>query len=386
MKCSKKITKVYFRNGLALLFALTFINAAVADICETSLCTEPPAGLISWWPGDGDANDKADHNNGVLMGGAAFAPGKVGQAFHLDGIDDFVNVGNAPNLQVSGGDFTVDAWVFFTALSHPPGHNTSAGYQGDMSILDKMISNPFDGGNTDGWRLLKWSDNRFMFCFGWGGDGCNVTESRLFSITHAVTGVWYHVAAVKNSSSFSLYVNGQLEDSRSPVPSFLDTHSTNLRIGSNAFEGAHLNGLIDEAEIYNRALSAAEIDAIYKAGSNGKCKEATNISIKIKPKNINPKSKELIEVTILSTSTFRANAIDLASIRFGKTGTEASFIHPVLKDIDKDGDIDMLLHFKTQDTAIVCGDVTAWLKGKTSGGQSIKGSYSINTVGCKKLK
>lgn len=383
MKCSSKISKVFLRGVLAFLFVLTDVSSAADEICENALCMEPLTGQISWWPGDGNANDIADSNNGTLMGGAIFAPGKVGQAFHLDGIDDFVDAGNAPNLQVSGGDFTINAWVFFTALSHPPGHNTSAGYQGDMSILDKMTTNPLDGGNIDGWRLLKWSDNRFMFCFGWGGDGCNVNESRLFSITHAVTGVWYHVAVVKNSNSFSLYVNGQLEDSRSPVPNFLDTNAANLRIGSNAYEGAHLNGLIDEAEIYNRALSAAEIAAIFTAGNTGKCKETTTISISIKPKHINPTKKGIIQVAILSTSTFRANTIDLTSIRFGKTGTEAAFVHPVLKDIDKDGDIDMLLHFKTQDTAIKCGDVTAWLTGKSSGGQTIKGSDSINTVGCK---
>jgi hypothetical protein len=115
----------------------------------------------------------------------------------------------------------------------------------------------------------------------------------------------------------------------------------------------------------------------------GKCKEATNISINIKPKHINPIKKGIIKVAILSTSTFRANTIDLTSIRFGKIGTEASFLHPVLRDIDKVGDFDMLLYFKTQDTAIKCGDFTAWLTGKSSGGQVIKGSDSINTVGCK---
>jgi len=64
--------------------------------------------------------------------------------------------------------------------------------------------------------------------------------------------VWYHVAVVKNSAGFSIYVNGVQEDSRSPLPDFLDSNSTNLLIGSNILEGAHLKGLVDEVEIYNR--------------------------------------------------------------------------------------------------------------------------------------
>src|SRR5204863_8599234 len=100
-------------------------------------CTPPPASMISWWPGDGSANDFQDGNNGTALSGATFAPGIVGQAFLLDGIDDYVDTGNAPNLQVSSGDFTIDGWVKFNALSHPPGANNGAP-AGDMSILDKM--------------------------------------------------------------------------------------------------------------------------------------------------------------------------------------------------------------------------------------------------------
>ena len=92
----------------------------------------------------------------------------------------------------------------------------------------------------------------------------------VFSQTHAVTGAYYHVSAVKTATTFSIYVNGVLEDTRA-LPSFTDSNSANLLIGANALEGAHLNGLIDEVEIFNRALSASEIQAIAHA-ERGKCK------------------------------------------------------------------------------------------------------------------
>jgi hypothetical protein len=226
-------------------------------------------GLVSWWPGDGNTDDIANANHGMLEGGATFAAGQVGQAFLLDGIDDSVDLGNVSNLHVSAGDFTVNAWVLFNALSHPPGVNLGAP-QGDMSIVDKMSTS---GVNEDGWRLIKQHDNRFYFCLGGGeqGNQCGWPAYTVFSTTQAVTGAWYHVAAVKSSSSFAIYINGVLEDERSPVPSFTDTNSANLRIGFYPLEGAHLNGLVDEVQIYNQALSRDKIQAIYESECADMC-------------------------------------------------------------------------------------------------------------------
>ena len=127
-------------------------SLSFADRVDTTpTCVPPPPNMVSWWPGDGNTDDIIDGNNGILNNGATFATGMVDQAFLLDGIDDFVDVGNAPNLHVSQGDFTVDAWVNFNAL------------RGDMSILDKMSPS---GVNRDGWRLVKQGNDRFWFCFG----------------------------------------------------------------------------------------------------------------------------------------------------------------------------------------------------------------------------
>jgi N-acetylneuraminic acid mutarotase len=234
---------------------------------QTNTCVTSPSGIVSWWKGEGNAADAVDGNGGTLHGSATFAAGQVGQAFLLDGVSANVDFGNAPNLHVSTGDFTVEAWVRFNAET------------GDMSIVDKMSAS---GVNTDGWRLLKQSDNRFWFCLGGGNDGGNrcgnlgasYDQYTVRSTTAATNLVWYHVAAVNTARSFSLYVNGALEDNRVRDPNFapfLDTQSANLRIGSNALEGAYLNGEVDEVAIYNRALSSAEIAAIFAAGNGGKC-------------------------------------------------------------------------------------------------------------------
>lgn len=111
------------------------------------------------------------------------------------------------------------------------------------------------------------------------------------------------------------------------------------------------------------------------------------ISIDIKPgsfpNSINPRSKGRIPVAILTTATFDATTVDPSTVRFGATGTEAAPVHFALEDVDGDGDIDMILHFNTQDTGIVCGNIFASLTGETVGGQEIAASNSIQTVGCK---
>jgi hypothetical protein len=63
-----------------------------------SICVVPPPGLLAWWGGDGDATDLRGGNDGALQGGAGFAAGNVGQAFSLDGVDDYVAIPDSPTL------------------------------------------------------------------------------------------------------------------------------------------------------------------------------------------------------------------------------------------------------------------------------------------------
>jgi hypothetical protein len=264
------------------ILACTLLGLTMAVPGWGQDCTVAPSNLLSWWPGDGDANDFTllGGNNGTLENGATFTSGRVNQAFSFDGIDQYVDAGNRTNLAVAAGDFTVDAWVNFASLTNPDGSPTVVCRNAscDMSIVDKMYGHTWGSGgppNSDGWRLFKqfWAD-RFWFCLGGGGsNGCEL-DFRLAvqSSTIAQPGQWYFVAGVKASNTISIYVNGVLEASTTLQGNFVDTNSTNLLIGGNAVEGAYMYGLIDEVEIFNRALSASEIQSIFNAGSAGKCK------------------------------------------------------------------------------------------------------------------
>jgi hypothetical protein len=112
---------------------------------------------------------------------------------------------------------------------------------------------------------------------------------------------------------------------------------------------------------------------------------AITVAIDIKsgsfPNSINPRSKGVIPVAILTTDTFDATTVDPNTIAFGPD--EAFPVHAALKDVDGDGDTDVILHFNTQATGIQCGDTSASLTGETFDGQMIEGSDSIKTTGCK---
>ena len=108
-----------------------------------------------------------------------------------------------------------------------------------------------------------------------------------------------------------------------------------------------------------------------------------NISVEIGPNSINPRSKAMIPVAILTTEDFDAITVDPMSVVFGPSEAAVAHGKGHIEDVDDDGDDDLVFHFRTQETGILCGDTSATLTGETFDGQVIEGSAAIKTVGCK---
>lgn len=231
-----------------------------------------PAGKVDWWTGDNTTNDLLGNANGVAEGSLQYGSGIVDQAFSLNGVDAYVDAGNNPVDQFGNtGSFTISAWVNFNTLSHPPGANGPGVPAGDMSIMDKMHgtgSTP----NTDGWRLMKQDDNHIWFGVGEPNNGIQATAGSTVRSPDAVTtNTWYFVAATMSATTMNLYINGSLVASKAR-PTFTNTDTTNLLLGGNGPELSRLDGQIDEAEVFNRALTASEVASLYQAGSAGEDK------------------------------------------------------------------------------------------------------------------
>ena len=360
---------------LALVSLVVFVMGAFASDVSAQTCTPPPSGMVAWWPGDGNTDDIVGARNGSLMGSAGFAPGIVGDAFSFNG-GGWVDVADDPIWTLGTEDFTIDLWVRFNSLRG----------------RDPFIAHDNGGGEQDKW--IFWFDAS-------GHDKQRGVPALRFHINsphpapvpfphdavvapwYPSLGLWYHVAVTRSGSSYALYVDGAQLATDTSLFSIPDP-VVPLTIGRA--ESFTLNGLVDEVEILDRALSSGEIQAIYNAGAAGKCR-LTAVTIDIKPgsfpNSINPLSNGVVPVAIISTPTFDATTVVPATVRFGPNGTEAAPQQSALEDVDGDGDTDMILHFATRSTGIPCGATSAVLTGQTSGNELVEGVDSVRTVGCK---
>ena len=252
-----------FDRALSASDIQRLFNAGSAGKCRS--CVSPPAGMISWVPGDGHPKDLIGANPGTLKNGAMFAPGMVGQAFSLDGVNDYVELPSDPSLNIGTGDLTIDAWIKPDSVNQ----------------VRPIVSRD----NTFGFSMTGYSldltSGKLAFVTGDGTTfGYNVSSATI------PVGVWTHVAATLNRSNaagvpsgITLYINGVATSSTpGTVPGSIDA-AVPLLIGRRPPNNAYLNhpgfffdGVIDEVEIFNRALRPEEIDSIAKARSAGKCK------------------------------------------------------------------------------------------------------------------
>lgn len=237
------------------LFVAVF-SASIAGLlmgpvaAEAQPCVPAPPGLVSWWPGDGDARDIQGSNDGTLQNGATFAPGFVGQAFSFDGMDGFVHVPNSPSLTLAG-EFTVDFW-FSPTVTFDPSNPAAPGF------LSKGRSDTINLANDDGRIEVRGP------------------IPRPNSVTNTwIAGTWYFVAVTFDSTGYQIYVNGVLQGGIASTYSIL-ANANDIEIGSiPGFPraGVTFYGRIDEVEIFDRALLGSEIQSLFDAGSAGKCKD-----------------------------------------------------------------------------------------------------------------
>lgn len=210
----------------------------------------PPAGLISWWRCENNANDAIGTNHGTLTNGATFGPGRVGQAFAFDGSNDYVTIPDTASLRPTS--LTLEGWFSFSSTG------------GNQVLFTKPVGTFYNS-------FLIWLKNGTLE--GDVGDGAGGGNGVGVPFT-PVAGRWYHVAFTFdiNAQRAALYLDGALIGTTVMSGTIVyDTHP--VLLGADIDFGSatgFFNGRIDEAAIYNRALGAAEIAAIYNAGSAGK--------------------------------------------------------------------------------------------------------------------
>ncbi|MHA2074159.1 MAG: LamG domain-containing protein [Candidatus Hodarchaeales archaeon] len=238
------------REILVLVLSINLLIISQKIQVVTAESVEPPSGLVSWWPGDGNTLDINNGNDGILKNGATFAPGIVDQAFCFDGVDDYIW---APSTGIDElHTLTIEFWVKLNSLG--PWSQRFVTLKGEKAVLQH-------DGITDG------DVDQLHFFMNFGGPPWEYEEDLYEIRVNYVLyeGDWQHVAGTYDGSVMRLYHDGM------PIGSQEVTGTTfSLNWLEFSSEGAPIDGFLDEVAIYNRALSAEEINAIYEAGSSGK--------------------------------------------------------------------------------------------------------------------
>jgi hypothetical protein len=231
-----------------LSIALLASVLALAPSASAAVCTDTAAGQLARWPGDNSTAEVAHGRNGTLVGDTTYAAGKVGQAFSFDGVGDTVTVSDNRDWTLDG-DFTIDTWVNFNGVG------------GDIAFIGHDEAQGF----FPKWLLWRKGTGELSFHINTGATSVDAV-SYAWSVG---TGQWYHVAVTRAGNTFTLYVDGASVATATDATAIPDAAAP-VTLGS-AESDFHLNGLLDEPEIYQRALSSTEVKAIYDAGTNARC-------------------------------------------------------------------------------------------------------------------
>jgi glucose/arabinose dehydrogenase/chitodextrinase len=210
----------------------------------------PPTGLVAGYAFDeGTGSTAADASGhaltGTLANGAGWADGRNGKGLSLAGGDDVVSLGNPAALHLTGS-MTISAWV-----------NSSAFPVDDAAIVSKRGNSGFQLDTTidTGPRVIGFKLN--------AGNGAGMFR---YGATAMLPNTWYHVTGVYDASALTMhvYLNGQLDDGplQGAVAANQQDSPQDVQIGQRpGWAGFGFIGRIDDTRVYDRALSAAEIQA-----------------------------------------------------------------------------------------------------------------------------
>ncbi|MCU0913719.1 MAG: hypothetical protein MUC88_04040 [Planctomycetes bacterium] len=229
--------------------------------------------LVGWWKMDDEnANLAVDYsgydNYGTLLG-PTFVEGQFGEALSLDGLDDYVDCGNGASLNIRDR-ITIACWIKVAAFSRT--------WEAIIAKGDNAYR--LSRSNTSGVA----AGNSVHF-------GCNgPTGGNLDGITVVTDNAWHHVALVYDGINKIIYIDGR-EDARVASTGQIAVNTYPLFLGENSqSRGRQLKGRVDDARIYNRALTLDEIRKLMQgdprlawnpqpiSGANVDIREATALS------------------------------------------------------------------------------------------------------------
>jgi hypothetical protein len=216
--------------GTSATVTVTVSNTAVSGLIAAYAFDEGTGTTTA------DATGKA--HTGTLTGATWTTTGKNGKALSFNGTSNYVTVADANDLDLTTG-MTLEAWVRPSALT-PSGWNTVVMKEETATTLAYSLY--ANDGNP--WPSITVR--------------VGTADREAIGTSAPPLNAWTHLAATYDGANLRLYVNGVQVGALAQTGNMV-TSTRALRIGGNTVWGEYFNGLIDDVRIYNRALSAAEI-------------------------------------------------------------------------------------------------------------------------------
>ena len=317
----KTLARLHGNIALLLVAGLSccFIQADAA----TRSCVSPPPGLVGWWPWENNGNDLVGSDTATLFNGPTFGAGKVGQALQMDNSQNaqYAIAPATSSLDVGAGanGLTIEFWI----------------KPNDVGNLQPLVEwNSGTGTGSDQgigvhfWLAVQQGNGGFgsLYYNLREANGNNHAGSTNIHVVSA--GSWQHVALTYDKTAgggtATIYVNGVVQVQNTNVGVFTPQTTYPLNFGvRTAPQFYSYNGALDEVSIYNRALTAAEINAIVSADSAGKCGGSGSPTTTTVTSSPNPSALNQ-QVTFTATVTSGAAGTPTGTVQFkdgGPNGT-----------------------------------------------------------------
>ena len=244
----------------AQMFAQMFCN-------RESAWTPAELSPVAWYCAENNALDSSGNSyTATWSGSVAYATGKVGNAFELDGSTDYLTIPtNAANV-ISGQQFTLAMWI----RPDQDFNSLGGGTRYEQQFLRDCVS-VGDPGNVNSWIWKIDADtDRIQFSVFNGASALSVNVFGDNTTWEAST--WYHIALVFDGAGYTHYLNGNPDGYTADSDTVSATTGHLILVGRDPNPSPNsqmFDGLIDDVLVLGSAKSAAQILMLYN-GSTGK--------------------------------------------------------------------------------------------------------------------
>ena len=219
------------------------------------------SGLVAHYKFDGNANDSSGKDHHGTVSGAELTHDRLGnpnKAYSFNGGETKITVPDSNDWYFLDNNFSISLWV-----------------KSSTSSEQYFVGQGIDSNN--GWAIYLPNDGNNLRFISRGGSGQIIYD---VSFPNSLVNEWNLITLVRNSNIFTFYINNEVQESMNSSFS-IPNLDVALAFGKSVGSGYSYQGDLDEARIYDRALSESEIKEIYVGEPNCTVSDPTMVALNL---------------------------------------------------------------------------------------------------------